>query len=141
MPRLMRKPGGEALEELRSLGIGDELGDRIADILQRRNDIVHHPAELVVLGKGLRGIDVAAAVNWVEQLVSECETLASEIGAPAFDAVFAALGKTPEQVAAQAASLDPEDVGHERLRRGVAAALEVICAEPAQAAESDSGPV
>lgn len=114
---LERRPAGDLLAKLRQLGIPEDLGERIGEVLRRRNQLVHHflanPDVIAALNTG-DGFE--PFVDQVDQLAADCQGLIDEIGPLAFSGAQQALGATLPELAEAVLSIDPDSVEDEKLR-------------------------
>ncbi|HWT95383.1 MAG TPA: hypothetical protein VN238_20470 [Solirubrobacteraceae bacterium] len=121
MLSLSRRPGGEQLRELRALGFDADVSDRVADVIGRRNRMIHHPVTQPELGPGLLGRDVHAAVTWVNAIREDCDDLAQEILLGSLDPLLRVLGTTVEGLAEFLGQRELDEVADPRVRADLGA--------------------
>jgi hypothetical protein len=117
-----RLTAGQLLAQLRTLGLPEDLDGRIGTVIQRRNDLVHHPYEDPDLVRGLAGgEDLRRAVARVEQLAVDAGELAVELQlfvVPKLEKLF---GKSRDALIPIVQGLNPETINDARDRRQVEA--------------------
>jgi len=83
---------GQLLSRLRQLEIPVELAERIADVIGRRNDLIHHPLEdQQLMLSGITGVDIDVAVARIDQISIDCQQIGNQLIAVAFPALLNAL--------------------------------------------------
>jgi hypothetical protein len=110
LARLERLPAGQLLAELRGLELARELDERIGDVIERRNWLVHHLVEDPVIAKAVAGEEIEPAVEQVEQLALDAAALAVELHAVAGTRLAAAIGKSPAELLKIMKSVDPATI-------------------------------
>jgi hypothetical protein len=123
LARLERLPAGPLVGALVELGIPESMSDRIDEVLQRRNWLVHRfVLDPDVLRVFMTGTGVDDLVSRVEQLALDCEQLGNELAPAAFAETEALLGATMPELLAWAKSVDLDQLEDPLLR----AQLELI---------------
>ena len=91
---LERLTAGQLLARLRDLDLPGELAERIAAVIDRRNDLIHHPLEdQQLMVAGFTGVDVDAVAARIDQIALDCQQIGNELIAAAFPALLDALAK------------------------------------------------
>lgn len=118
--RLSTKPGGTLLQQLQALGFDPQITERIGDVLQRRNRLVHHPVEDEVLIAGFLERDVDAAVAHIERIAADCDAIVAETLDGAIRGAMDVAGFTEEQLEDWFRHRDLDAIEDARLRSAVA---------------------
>ena len=114
---LERKSAGTLLHTLREIGIEPDLAERIRELIEQRNWLVHHFMEdLEVFLAFVTQDGFEPLVERVDAVAAQCQALVNEIAPPAFSGAEHVLGATLEQLleGLQAANLD--EIKDPRLR-------------------------
>ena len=91
---LERLTAGQLLARLRDLDLPGELAERIAAVIDRRNDLIHHPLEdQQLMVAGFTGVDVDAVAARIDQIALDCQQIDNDLIAAAFPALLDALSK------------------------------------------------
>jgi hypothetical protein len=116
--RLEEASAGRLLGLLRGLHIPADLEARIGEVIDRRNEVVHHMfemPEMVTAIVGGEGMD--AVVGQIEQVALDCGSIGVELFTVAGAALEAKVGKTPAELAEMLAQVPLEAVEDVRSRR------------------------
>jgi hypothetical protein len=128
---LERESAGRLLGRLRELGIPDDLGERIQDVIRRRNRLVHHALEDADLMIAVAtGKDVDAVVTRIDQIAVDSQQIGNEVIAVAFPGLEAALGVSLPQLVEIIAALDLDTIEDEALRAQFQSARRFGCRGP-----------
>jgi hypothetical protein len=121
LSRLERLTAGQLLHELRNLDLSPDLDERIGDVIDRRNDLVHHLIEdpQVVKAMGGEGMDIVVAR--IERVALDSAALAVELHTVAAAKLEAILGKTQAELAEIVKAVDPGPIEDPRARKQVEA--------------------
>jgi hypothetical protein len=117
LARLERLPAGQLLAELRGLQLAPELDERIGDVIERRNWLVHHIVEDPAIAKAVAGGEIEPAVKQVEQLALDAAALAVELHSVAGARLAAAIGKSPAELLEMMKAVDPATIDDPDERR------------------------
>jgi hypothetical protein len=108
---------GQLLARLRDLDLPADLDARVADAIDRRNQLVHHTLEDPELAKAvLSGARPDAVVRRLDELACDCAALTVEMQLVAVPRLHAALGKSPSELMDMIGSIDPNTVSAPRER-------------------------
>jgi hypothetical protein len=122
--RLRRLTAGGLLTEVRNKGLATELHDRIRGLIDRRNDLVHCPAEDPELEAALgRGEGLEPVVERTTQLAIGCGELTLELVAFAMPKILDQLGLSLMDLIQTMESADPAAILESRQRKQIEAIL------------------
>lgn len=114
---LTRLPGGELLRRLRTFRLPADLADRIDDVIQHRNQLVHHLYEDPELAKAIiDGADLSGVLQRFERLAVDSGELAVELQLFAMPRLEALFGATRAQMVEMVKELDPATLDNARDR-------------------------
>jgi hypothetical protein len=114
------RPAGKLLDRLRGFGIRPELADRVADVIRRRNRVVHHLMEDVKVATALQtGEGVEEIVADIDGIAIDCQQVVNELTLVAFPSLEEAIGKTLPELADDLGSIDPSSIEDMQMRQGV----------------------
>ncbi|MHB1808124.1 MAG: hypothetical protein ACYCU0_02365 [Solirubrobacteraceae bacterium] len=115
---LERLTAGGLLKQLRKLGLPSDLDVRIADAIDRRNQLVHHLMEDAEIVKAIQDDDgLDNAVRRVEQLALDCGRLGVELMAVAVPRLEALLGMSLAQIRTILRSIDVNTIEDPLMRQ------------------------
>jgi hypothetical protein len=108
LSKLEKLTSGGLLEKLRKLGLPRELDNRIADAVDRRNDLVHRTFEDPELARAIGGEgDIDAVVKRIERLALDCGELALELEMFAIPKLLEMTGTSPAELIDLIKGIDP----------------------------------
>jgi hypothetical protein len=118
------RSAGRLLDRLREFGIPADLADRILDVIQRRNAVIHHlmrdPTRKVgVALKTAEGIDTIVAD--VDRTTADCQRLTDDLTILAVPGLADALGMTAQKLIQSLTSIDPTTIEDPNTRAQIAA--------------------
>jgi hypothetical protein len=108
------------LHELKSLGLHDDLRTRIAELIARRNRLVHGFLEDVDVIQAVQNGSTAPLVDQVDTLALDCQRLVNELTPSAFGGLEHIFGAPLERIVDALLSIDPEALTDDRLRSQLA---------------------
>jgi hypothetical protein len=115
---LETQTAGRLLARLKQYGLEPSLAARTAEVIQRRNTVVHHFMEdPEVIAVFIAGADAEPLVARLEQLAADCQAVGNEIGGPAFTGLQAAFGASLPDIAQLLRSTDLDEIADPRLRK------------------------
>jgi hypothetical protein len=120
LAELEGRGAGKALGRLRELGIPDELADRILEVIQGRNRVVHHLMEQPGVALALStGEGVEGVVADIDRIAVNCQRVINELIVVAFPSLEGAFGMTLPQIAEAIGSIDPASIDNPHIRQHV----------------------
>jgi hypothetical protein len=116
--RLEEASAGKLLGLLRNLHIPADLEGRIDEVIDRRNEVVHHMFEMPeVVAAVVSDEGMDAAVKQIEQVALDCGGIGVALFTLAEGALKTKMGKTPAELVEMLAGIDLETVKDARSRR------------------------
>ena len=117
LSKLERRPAGALLTRLRELAIPDALADRIQDVIDRRNALVHrfHEDTALMIALGTAE-DVDRAAERVQQIAIDCQQIINELIAVSFTRLEGALGMKLPEIVQWLESIDLDTITNPRDR-------------------------
>lgn len=123
---LQRRSAGQLLNRLRAYGIEESLAEHLADVIERRNALVHHPLEdphiLAAMTRGESATQVAADIL---TLAWDCDQLIEELQPNAQDDLEGALGITIPGMMSKIELFDASTIQDEAARAQIEAFQEM----------------
>ncbi|MHB1468665.1 MAG: hypothetical protein ACYCSI_08250 [Solirubrobacteraceae bacterium] len=114
---------GRLMRRLRELGLPPALAERINDVIERRNRLVHRAMEDPDFARAVStGAGVEAVVGSITGLASDCQDVCAELRTVDFPGLEGVLGASLPELARTAEAADPAEVEDESER----AALERV---------------
>jgi hypothetical protein len=114
---LRMRSAGALLRHVRGLGIDERLLDRAADVIARRNQVVHHLMEDLPVALALEtGHEINDTVVRIDQLSADCQLVIDELALVAFANMEAAFGLTVSELAEQLTDMELEAAHEDTLR-------------------------
>lgn len=121
LSRLENLPAGALHKALRALDLPKDLDVRIADAIDRRNQIVHHPVENPEMMRAVAtGEGIDAVVERINELALDCGELAVELQIVASDRLGAMLG-SPAEMFEMLRACDLDAIKDSRMRKQIEA--------------------
>lgn len=118
LSRLDKLTAGGLLGMLRKLGLPEKLDKRIADAVDRRNDLVHRTFEDPELARAIGGDgDLNAVVRRIERLALDCGELAIELQMFAIPKLLELTGGSPAELIDLIKAIDASTMPDPRDRR------------------------
>jgi hypothetical protein len=139
LSKLERLTAGGLLRELRKLDLAPDLDKRIGDVIDRRNNLIHHLGNDPQVIKALAGDGMDAVVTRIEQLALDSAALAAELHVVAAAKLEAMVGKSQAELFEIFKAVDPMTIENADERRQVEAIQELGDIElPTWPSEPDS---
>jgi hypothetical protein len=118
LSKLDNLTSGGLLQKLRKLGLPEELDKRIADAVDRRNDLVHRTFEEPELARAIGGEgDIDAVVKRIERLALDCGELAVELEMFAIPKLLEMTGASASALIDLIKAIDPSTITDPRERK------------------------
>jgi hypothetical protein len=126
LARLEGLTAGLLLRELRRLDLSVDLDERIGDVIDRRNEIVHHLMEDPQVVRAMSGDGMDAVVDRIERIALYAAELAVELQIVAGAKLEALLGKSQTEMVEIVKSVDPKAIEGPRERNQVEAVQALV---------------
>lgn len=117
---LERRPAGALLRTLERLGIDDDIAERISELIDRRNRLVHGFMEDSRVMAALESGDTTPLVDRVDRIALDCQSLVDEFAPAAFAGIERIFGLSLEQLLDAVRAIGPDSVSDARLREQLA---------------------
>lgn len=127
LSRLERQSAGALLETLRTLGIDAAHANQIADVIHRRNLLVHHFMEAAdVVDAFTRGERIDELVDRIDAVAADCQRIINEIAPPAFSGLETIFGVPIRTLLEQMHTVDLERITDKGLREQLRLARTIV---------------
>jgi hypothetical protein len=114
---LESKPAGRLFARLGEIGLENELAERIGDVIDRRNAVVHRLVEVPGAAVALStGEGAEPLIDLLDQLTADCLKLSEEIAERVFPGAEQALGTSLAELLEAARRKDLGEIKDPRLR-------------------------
>jgi hypothetical protein len=117
LSRLEGLTAGQRLRELRNLELSPDLDQRIGDVIEQRNHIVHHLVEDPQVVKAMSGDGQDEMVKRFEQLALDGVGLAAELHIVAAAKLEELIGHSQSELTGMLKTIDPETIEDPRERK------------------------
>lgn len=119
LERLEHRTAGQLLKVLRDeLDLDEEVAERVADVIDRRNWLVHHfMQDPAVMALQAESADYEGVIARVDQISQDIQNVINEIGPAAFQGAERVSGISMVKLVQEVQTLDLEAVDDPALRR------------------------
>jgi len=138
--QLDKLPAGGLRTVLQSLGVPEDLDQRIKDAIDRRNDLVHRAFEDPELARAINDAgNIDTVIERIDQLALDCGELAVELQVFSVPKLFELTGRSPAEVLDLVTGVDPTTVTDPRERKQLEAVRALIESQDASTLFQDLG--